>query len=314
MAVDAFISYSHADEAALARLHKHLTMLQRDALLNAWTDHAILAGTRLDGSIRETLEGSRLFLALVSPDYLDSRYCYDVEFKRALELEAQGKLRIVPIILQPCDWKNSPLSTFLALPKDGKPVCDWTNENNAYLDVVTNLRRIIDDLGRPAPMTTPARPAAAGGRKLRVKQDFDAIQKAEFADDSFEAMRAYFAASCEELNGIGDSNLKAKFESMSKTAFTCTVVNRAKRSGGEAHITVRNNKGQRHFGEISYLHERHAPGNSANGSVRVEADDYSLYLSMDSFFGRDKEKRYSGKEAAEALWLDLAQRAGVEYE
>jgi len=314
MAVDAFVSYSHADEAALGRLHKHLSMLQRDDLLNAWTDHAILAGTRLDEAIVETLENSRLFLALVSPDYLSSRYCYEVEFKRALALEKQGKLRIIPIILQPCDWRNSPLSSFVGLPKDGKPVSEWTNENNAYLDVVTNLRRIIADISRPAPMRNPAAPPTASARRLRVKRDFDAIEKSEFADESFEAMKAYFAASCEELNGIGDGNLKAKFESMDANAFTCTIVNRAKRSGGEAHITVRNNKRQRHFGDISYVHERHAAGNTANGFVRVEEDEYTLYLSMDSFFGRDREKRFTSKEAAESLWLDLMQRAGVEYE
>ncbi|MGE3709459.1 MAG: toll/interleukin-1 receptor domain-containing protein [Hyphomicrobiaceae bacterium] len=314
MAVDAFISYSHADEVALGRLHKHLSMLQRDNLLNAWTDHAILAGARFDEAIAETLESSSLFLALVSPDYLSSRYCYDVEFKRALALEKQGKLRIVPIILQPCDWKNSPLSSFLALPKDGKPVSEWTNENNAYLDVVTNLRRIIDELSGSAPAKRPASAPTAGARRLRVKRDFDAIQKAEFADQSFEEMKAYFAASCEELNGIDNANLKAKFEAMDANAFTCTIVNRAMRSGGEAHITVRNNKRQRHFGDISYVHERYAAGNTANGFVRVEEDEYSLFLSMDSFFGRDREKRYTGKEAAESLWLDLTQRAGIEYE
>lgn len=311
----AFISYSHADDAALGRLHKHLAMLRRDDMLSAWTDHEILAGSRLDAAITKALEGSSLFLALVSPDYLDSSYCYEKEFTRAMELEKAGKLRIVPIIVQPCEWKNSPLSSFLVVPKDGKAVSEWTNENNAYLDVVTSIRKILEGAD-PTLKPSPARgqQAAASGRKVRVKRDFDSIQKAEFVDSAFAAMRAYFAESCQELNSIGDGNLKAKFESMGDNAFTCTVVNRAKRSGGEAHITVRNAKQQRHFGDISYVHERHAAGNSSNGSVRVEADEYELYLTMDNFFGGDREQRYTGKQAAESLWSDLAQRAGIEYE
>jgi hypothetical protein len=89
----AFISYSHADEAALSRLQKHHAMLRRDVMLSAWTDHEILAGSKLDAAITKALEGSSLFLAVVSPDYLASNYCYDMEFTRALELEKAGKLR-----------------------------------------------------------------------------------------------------------------------------------------------------------------------------------------------------------------------------
>jgi hypothetical protein len=117
------------------------------------------------------------------------------------------------------------------------------------------------------------------------------------------------------LNDIGDPSLKAKFEVMHANAFTCTVVNRAKRSGGEAHITVRNTKQSGHFGDISYVYERHAADNTSNGSIRVEADDYSLFLVVDEFFGgRRGDSKSSPQQAAAALWLNYVKKAGVEYE
>ena len=60
---------------------------------------------------------------------------------RALEWHDAGEARIVPIIVEPCDWKNSPLNKLKVIPKDGKPINEWTNENAAYLNIVTELRR-----------------------------------------------------------------------------------------------------------------------------------------------------------------------------
>lgn len=310
MPINAFISYSHADEKVLDRLHKHLAVLQRDGNLSTWSDHKLLPGAKFGSEISAALENSGLFLALVSPDYLASNYCYEKEFEHALRMADAGKIRIVPIVIEPCDWQASPLGQFVALPKDGKPVSEWTNQNNAFLDIVTGLRRLL-----AASSVEGERSGAAPARRPRVKQDFDAIQKSEFADQAYEVIKSYFQASCSELNDIADTNLKAKFEQMSNTAFTCTVVNRAKRSGGEAHITVRNSKQSGHFGDINYVYQRHAADNTSNGSIRVAADDYELHLTLENFGNsRRGESKSTPQQAASVLWLDFVKQAGVEYE
>ena len=316
MATTAFISYSHADEKALERLHKHLAVLKREGTLPTWSDHAIVAGDRLDRAIRAQLERSRIFVALVSPDYLASRYCYEKEFARALELVAAGQMRIVPVILEPCDWLSSPFKDFAALPKDGQPISGFTNPNNAYLNVVTGLRRILEapEESRDGPGGKTALPGQA--RRPRIKQDFDSIQRAEYADQAFATIRNYFRASCAELAQVGD-DLRAKFEDMDATAFTCSVVNRAKRQGGEAHITFHNGKSRSSgFGDISYVNQRHAERNTSNGSIRVDHDDYQMFLNMDHYgvsSGRDKE-RITPEQAAGKLWGEFVRQAGIEYD
>ena len=139
-----FISYSHRDEKALDRLHTHLAVLRRTNLIAAWYDREILAGGEVDHDIESNLDNSEIFLALVSPDFLASNYCYEREMEVALKRHEQGALRVIPIILEPCDWRSSPLGRLKALPKDGKPISTWTNENVAYLDVVNELRRLND--------------------------------------------------------------------------------------------------------------------------------------------------------------------------
>lgn len=312
MSTEVFISYSHADERPLERLHKHLAMLKREGIIRTWTDHELLPGAMIDAKIVSALEASGIFAALVSPDYLASNYCYEKEFQHAIRLSEAGRLIIIPIILEPCDWLSSPFSQFLALPKDGKPISEWANENNAFLDIVTGLRHLLSAARKGQEATEPSE--RVGARRPRVKQDFDTIQKREFADKAFETIQRYFEASCRELNAIGEGNLKARFEAMGGSAFTCTVVNRAKQRGGEAHITIRNGKGAGFFGGgISYVWQPHADNNISNGSIRVEADDYTLYLVNDNFATRG-DRKSAPEQVAAALWIDFVKQAGVEYE
>jgi len=319
MTATAFLSYAHADVKALDRLHKHLAMLKREGALKAWTDHGILPGDGVDGAISAQLEESTIFVALVSPDYLASRYCYEKEFERALALAQAGRMRIIPVILEPCDWLSSPLKEFLALPKDGLAVSGWTNQNNAFLDVVTGLRRILtmpDERRESGPEfgSAAAPPRAGAVRQPRIKQDFDAIQRADFADKTFAVIQDYFRASCDELMRIED--LRARFEVMDSTAFTCTVVNRGRLQGGEAHITVHNGKGRSmgFGGDISYVNQRYAEANTSNGSIRVEHDDYNLFLAMDHLGSSAREKeKITPEQAAARLWTEFVMRAGIEY-
>lgn len=190
----AFISYCHADENALERLHKHLAVLRRDGTLATWTDHVIAS----------ELESSQVFLALLSPDYLASHYCYEKEFAKAQELAVRGRMRIIPVILESCDWLSSPFKEYAALPKDGQAVSGFTNPNVAYLNVVTGLRRMLDAIGtQSATASRGIQSPTSSARRPRIKQDFDAIQRADYADQAFVVIRDYFRSSCAEMAQIG---------------------------------------------------------------------------------------------------------------
>lgn len=313
----AFISYSHRNDRALDRLHTHLAMLRRDDLIAEWYDREILAGKDIDREITENLADSDVFLALVSPDFLASNYCYEREMKVALERHAAGTLRVIPIIVEACDWTASPLSKLKALPKDGKPISTWTNEDVAYLDVVTELRRMLEadrrePPGRLAPVPQAERAKAIPETKrYRIKREFDAIDRAEFAHTAFGIIRDYFQRSVDELNQIGDP-IRARFEKMSDSAFTCTVLNKGKRNG-EANITF-HLKGERSFGDIVYSFSFRGPNNTANGHVSVDADEYEQYLVLNNYSTGSDRERHSAEDIAEAIWREFTSHAGVDHD
>ena len=103
-----FFSYSHADEALRNELEKHLAGLCREGVITTWHDRRIGPGDDLHGQIHDQLDSADIVLLLVSSDFLDSNYCYDVEMMRAMQRHERGEARVIPIILRPCDWHGTP--------------------------------------------------------------------------------------------------------------------------------------------------------------------------------------------------------------
>ena len=144
MAVKIFFCYAREDEALLNKLQTHLRPLQRQGLIDAWHDRDISAGTEWEKAIDENLNTAQIILLLVSPDFMNSDYCYSIEMKRALERHVAGEARVIPVILRPVDWKKSPLGKLQALPKDGKPVTSWLDQDEAFFNVAEGIRKVVE--------------------------------------------------------------------------------------------------------------------------------------------------------------------------
>jgi DNA polymerase III delta prime subunit len=139
-----FYSYAHEDEPLRQQLETHLAALRRQGLISEWHDGKILPGAQWAREIVEHLESASIILLLISPDFLDSDYIYEIEMQRALERHKRGEARVIPIILRPADWQTSPLASLQSLPPDGKAVTTWPNPDEAFLAIAKGLRRVIE--------------------------------------------------------------------------------------------------------------------------------------------------------------------------
>lgn len=314
----AFISYSHFDENHLTLLHKHLAQLQREKLITTWTDNEILAGGKIDEAVSDALSGCKIFMALLSPDYINSNYCYEKEFEKALEMQEREKLIIVPIIAEPCDWLNTPFNKFKALPKDGKAISEWSNTNTALLNVIQNLRTLIagtdkDPSLKPGDRTAPL-------RNYKVQKDFDSIQKMDFLEDTFKKITDHLKENIEELNLL--DNIQAKITQEKKESFEAILVNRNK-INNESVLTITtaeesaiprinfNNSGfviSYSTGEKNHQYFKN--------TYNLANDEYDLFwenLAENSFsFGQPKE-RLTEREMVDQIWIEWLNSVGIEF-
>jgi len=127
-------------------LVKHLEPLRHRKLIEEWHDRKITAGKEWDREISDQLSSADIILLLVSIDFINSKYCYDIEMERALERHQTGEARVVPIIMRSCLWQDAPFAKLQALPKDAKAVQAWADRDEALTDVVDGIRKVAEEL------------------------------------------------------------------------------------------------------------------------------------------------------------------------
>lgn len=309
--MDVFFSYSHQDEGLRNELEKHLSVLRRQGVIDIWTDHRIGPGEEIGGEIDRHLESADIILLLVSPDFLNSDYCYDIEMKRAMERHERGEARVVPVILRPCDWQSAPFGGLKALPADGKPVTKHQNLDDAFVVVARALRGMAEQL-RPAPTVTEhVKPAAgfsqrARSSNLRARQEFTDRQRHRFIDEAFEYIAQYFEGSLAELEAR-NPEVETSFKRVDANRFEAVAyMSGQQRSrcgiwlGDNASIL----KG------ILYSHSGLGSGNSYNESLSVEDDGFSLFLKPMGMakMGQGMDKPLTPEGAAEYYWSLFIER------
>jgi len=149
-AIKVFYSYAHQDEYLREELEKHLMTLKRGGLITTWYDRKITAGMGWPREIDIHLNIADIILFLISPDFVASDYCYDIEVKRALERHEAGEAIVIPVILRPVYWGNTPFSKLQALPKDGKPIykSGRYSRDKAFLDVALGIQEVVEVINK----------------------------------------------------------------------------------------------------------------------------------------------------------------------
>ena len=134
------------DEKLRNELAKRLALLKRNGLITDWYDRNIDAGAEWAHEIDIHLNSAELILLLVCPDFIASDYCYNLEMARALERHEAGESSVIPIILRPVSWKETPFGKLQALPEGGKAVTTWSNRDEAYLQIAEGIRKAVEKL------------------------------------------------------------------------------------------------------------------------------------------------------------------------
>ena len=155
-----FFCYAHEDEPLLNKLKSHLSPLRRQGLIKMWHDRDISAGTEWEQEIKEQLNTARIILLLISPDFMDSDYCYGIEMQRALERDKRGEALVIPIILRPVHLQDV-LGNLQALPIDAKPVMSssWHSQDEAFFNVTEGIRTVAVKVMSSLPSSSQTLPS-----------------------------------------------------------------------------------------------------------------------------------------------------------
>ena len=308
--VKIFFSYSHKDEDLRDELEIHLSALKRQGIISTWHDRRISPGDEFDGEISEYLEEANIILLLVSPYFIDSDYCYEIEMKRAMERHEQGSTIVIPVILHPCDWHDMPFGKLLACPKDGKPISKFPNMHDGFLDVTTAVKKAaaklrpsisasqsrtaISDIGQKSKLIHPARSS-----NLRLKKEYTDRERDRFLADAFEYVANFFEGSLDELKAR-NKDVETYFRRVDANRFTATIYLKGKEAN-RCNIWLGDRSS--FLSGIMYS-SSNCSNNSYNESLNVEDDGYTMYLKAIGmqFHRQDREEKMTFEGGAEYYW------------
>jgi Tol biopolymer transport system component len=141
-----FCSYSHRDEEYVNELRTWLRGLERQGFIEWWHDREIVPGWEWEEAIDKNLRTADVILLLVSPDFMASDYVFENEIGKSVERHERGEARVIPIIVRPAYWEWAPFGRLQALPKDANPVTRWADRDEAWLDVVRGIQKVVSEL------------------------------------------------------------------------------------------------------------------------------------------------------------------------
>ena len=134
-----FITYAHKDKAAKDKLIAYLGVLEKKGEIKLWDDNEIRPGDEWHKQISNNLATSNILFYLVSAASLASENC-----NRELAEALSAQIRVIPIILERCDWQNHQLSDIQVLPTEGKPINEWFPDSRGWQNVAKSIQKTVD--------------------------------------------------------------------------------------------------------------------------------------------------------------------------
>ncbi|WP_339380994.1 CHASE2 domain-containing protein [Brasilonema sp. UFV-L1] len=145
--IEIYLSCSPEDEELGSKLAKHLRALELDGVITVWQNRDISAGAERANEIEKRLNSARIILLLISPDFFASDEHWKRDVPKAMERHKAKEACVIPVLLRPCDWKNTQFSHLQALPRNGEAITSkyWSNHDEAFKQVAEEIRKAIEN-------------------------------------------------------------------------------------------------------------------------------------------------------------------------
>ncbi len=205
-----FVSYAREDRRWLdPENHYNLVPFLAESLRrhNAifWFDKNLIGGDEFRRHIEAQIDQAQIALLIVSQNFLNSEFIERLEMPRIAERAQQGKMVVVPVLVEPCDWSDYPFLADRQMVPSSSPLIDFTESDAKWarvkfqiLDQIkAQLKRIrvaqqqaIADAVRPeapkAMASPPAEPPRAERQPAEVPRVTAPVEEARAPEAQVE--------------------------------------------------------------------------------------------------------------------------------
>ncbi|HEY1352560.1 MAG TPA: NACHT domain-containing protein [Ktedonobacteraceae bacterium] len=157
-----FCGCAPEDEAGAERLHVWLKLLEEQGHIHFYSHRSIRPGSERKTQLEHFLDIAQIILLLISIDFIRSKEG-NALCTRAIERHRREGVCVIPVLYQPTSWQEeTPLGELQAVPKGGKPIVLWDNQDLAFTEVFENFKEVLGYLQQRLARPPADRQALAG--------------------------------------------------------------------------------------------------------------------------------------------------------
>ena len=141
------IYYSHKDIKYLLRLQTHFASYGRKNVIDIWDATKISAGAQWREEIENALETTKVAVLLVSADFLASEFIAENELPPLLKAAESGGTIVLPVIISPCVFEDTPLQAFQAINHPSEPLSKLTGSrrDEVWVKLVKFIMKMVNN-------------------------------------------------------------------------------------------------------------------------------------------------------------------------
>lgn len=154
-----FIVYAKEDLSYLNAAKTNLALLERQGLIRIWDETKLMPGEVRKTIIEQELQSADIVLLLFSSNLIADDFIWDTPMQQVLEKAKNGSVQLIPSIIRPCSFSDTPFGEYETVPAQEKPISNWSNADDAWKIVVNKIKNSIlpkKDSSHGTPIESPA--------------------------------------------------------------------------------------------------------------------------------------------------------------
>ena len=154
-----FIVYAKEDLSYLNAAKTNLALLERQGLIRIWDETKLMPGEVRKTIIEQELQSADIVLLLFSSNLIADDFIWDTPMQQVLEKAKNGSVQLIPSIIRPCSFSDTPFGEYETVPAQEKPISNWSNADDAWKIVVDKIKNSIlpkKDSSHGTPIESPA--------------------------------------------------------------------------------------------------------------------------------------------------------------
>lgn len=132
------VVYAQEDQPYCTLLNRHLNILKLTKKITVYNVNEDTAGDDTYERAQEEWKNADYMLALITVNLFNSPQWFGMVY----DALGAGK-RVIPVRIQRTDYEGTGLEKLRSLPSQNRAVSDFSNADEAYTDIVSEIRRLL---------------------------------------------------------------------------------------------------------------------------------------------------------------------------